>query len=89
MLYRHAYANGDMTLPLTPMLTGRYPTGGAYPQGTQFLAITGEVPTLPELLRKNGYRTYGSGNPLSSIPATDSRVDSTLHHAASIGRCIL
>ena len=61
-LYRHAYANGDMTLPSHGSLfTGLYPTlHGAHFDRSQPLAIAGTVPTLGELLRKAGYRNYAS-----------------------------
>lgn len=60
-LYRHAYANGDMTLPShASMLTGLYPTlHGAYADHSQYTAIADQVPTLAEVLQKAGYRSYG------------------------------
>ena len=60
--YRHAYANGDMTLSSHGSLfTGLYPTlHGSYVDGSQRLAIATTVPTLGELLRKAGYRNYAS-----------------------------
>jgi arylsulfatase A-like enzyme len=61
-LYRHAYANSDMTLSSHGSLfTGLYPTlHGAHLDGSQSFAIAATVPTLAELLRKAGYRNYAS-----------------------------
>lgn len=58
-LYRHAYANGDMTLAShASMFTGLFPTQhGAHYDGDFRRAIAAEVPTLAELLHKAGYRT--------------------------------
>ncbi|MEP7361656.1 MAG: sulfatase-like hydrolase/transferase [Acidobacteriota bacterium] len=60
-LYRHAYANGDMTLPShASMLTGLYPTQhGAHADHSLYTAISDQVPTLSEVLRTAGYRNYG------------------------------
>jgi arylsulfatase A-like enzyme len=59
-LYRHAYANGDMTLPThASMLTGLFANQhGAHPDRSVFTSIAANVPTLPELLRAAGYRNY-------------------------------
>jgi arylsulfatase A-like enzyme len=59
-LYRYAYANGDMTLPShASMFTGLYPTQhGAHADHSLYNAISDQVPTLSELLRKAGYRNY-------------------------------
>jgi arylsulfatase A-like enzyme len=61
-LYRHAYANGDMTLAShASMFTGLFPTEhGAHYDGDFRYAIAPEVPTLAELLHKAGYRTFAS-----------------------------
>ena len=61
-LYRHAYANGDMTLPShASMLTGLYPTQhGAHADHSLYTAISDQVPTLPEVLQKAGYRNYAA-----------------------------
>ena len=70
-LYRHAYANGDMTLSSHGSLfTGLYPTlHGAHIDRAQRWAIAATVPTLGELLRKAGYRNYASvANPVYLDP---------------------
>ena len=61
-LYRHAYANGDMTLAShASMFTGLFPMQhGAHYDGDFRRAIASEIPTLAELLRKAGYRTAAS-----------------------------
>ena len=61
-LYRHAYANGDMTLAShASIFTGLYPTQhGAHFEGDLRAAISAEVPTLAELLSKAGYRNYAA-----------------------------
>ena len=58
-LYRHAYANGDFTLPShASMLTGRYPAQhGALGDMAGYHPISLNVPTLPEVLKKAGYFT--------------------------------
>jgi arylsulfatase A-like enzyme len=70
-LYRHAYAAGDMTLSShASLFTGLYPTqhGGHLDTDTR-RAIAATVPTLAELLRKAGYRNYGSvANPVYLDP---------------------
>ncbi len=70
-LYRHAYANGDMTLSSHGSLfTGLYPTQhGGHWEGDERLAMAETVPTLAELLRKVGYRSYGAvANPVYLDP---------------------
>jgi arylsulfatase A-like enzyme len=61
-LYRHAYANGDMTLSSHGSLfTGLYPTlHGAHLDHDQRSAVAASVPTLGELLKNARYRTYAS-----------------------------
>ena len=61
-LYRHAYANGDMTLSSHgSIFTGLYPTqNGAHVERAERMAVSTEIPTLGELLSKAGYRTYAS-----------------------------
>ena len=80
-LYRHAYANGDMTLSSHGSLfTGLYPTlHGAHIDRSQRWAIAATVPTLGELLRKAGYRNYASvaNHGLPGPDPTDSRAGST------------
>ena len=69
--YRHAYANGDMTLSSHGSLfTGLYPTlHGAHIDDEHRWAIAATVPTLGELLRKAGYRNYASvANPVYLDP---------------------
>jgi arylsulfatase A-like enzyme len=59
-LYRHAYANGDMTLAShASIFTGLFPTEhGAHLDRELRPAISAAVPTLGELLRDAGYRNY-------------------------------
>jgi arylsulfatase A-like enzyme len=61
-LYRHAYANGDMTLSSHgSMFTGLYPTQhGAHLEHSRRSAVAATVPVLGELLRKAGYLNYAS-----------------------------
>jgi arylsulfatase A-like enzyme len=61
-IYRHAYANGDMTLASHGALfTGLFPTeNGAHYNGDSLGTIAEEIPTIAELLRDAGYRTYAS-----------------------------
>ena len=62
-LYRHAYATGDMTLAThASMFTGLYPAqhGAHYRSDLPATPIASAVPTFPELLRKQGYRTMAS-----------------------------
>jgi arylsulfatase A-like enzyme len=61
-VYRHAYANGDMTLSSHgSIFTGLYPTQhGAHVEGSERTAVSTDVPTLGDLLKKAGYRTYAS-----------------------------
>jgi arylsulfatase A-like enzyme len=61
-IYRHAYANGDMTLSAHgAIFTGLYPTqNGAHVERSERMAVSAQIPTLGELLSKAGYRTYAS-----------------------------
>jgi hypothetical protein len=71
-LYRRAYASGDMTLSSHGSLfTGLYPTEhGAHINVDAESAIAPAVPTLGELLRRAGYRTYAVvANPAYLDPA--------------------
>jgi arylsulfatase A-like enzyme len=61
-LYRHAYANGDMTLSSHgSIFTGLYPTEhGAHFERSERIGVSKEIPILGDLLTKAGYHTYAS-----------------------------
>src|SRR5688572_29409115 len=57
ILYQHAYSHVPLTLPShASMLTGVYPADHGVRDNLAF-TLKPEIPTLPELLKKNGYAT--------------------------------
>ena len=66
-----AFSQGDWTLPaFSSMLTGLYPTNHGVVNPNEFdSALDGYTKTLPEILKNNGFRTFGYSSHLRFSPA--------------------